>query len=248
MAYAVSVKGNTVFAAGRTRTAAGGNAFAVRAYSAKDGSLIWEDHYDREGTGADGANSIAVKGNTVFAAGRTYTAAGSCAFTVRAYSAKDGSLIWEDRYDREGTGWDAAYAVAVKGNTVFAAGLTTTASGGNAFTVRAHSANDGSLIWEDRYDREGTGTDEANSIAVKGNTVFAAGYTSTAAGSPAFGMRAYSAKDGSLIWEDDYDREGTGWDKAAAVAVTGNTVLAAGYTSTAAGGPAFTVRAYSAGP
>jgi TolB-like protein len=193
-AMAVAVKDNRVFVVGVTQTAVGGRTFTVRTYSATDGSLLWGDDYDREGNLDDGADAVAVKGNRVFVAGMTQTAVGGAAFTVRAYSAKDGSLLWGDDYDREGVLYDVAHAIAVKGNRVFVAGMTQTALGGFAFTVGALSATDGSLLWADYYDREGALYDEAYAVAVKGNRVFAAGVTQTAVGGGAFTVRAYSAK------------------------------------------------------
>jgi TolB-like protein len=244
-AHAIAAKGNNVFVAGRTSTLAGGYAFTVGALSAKDGSLVWADYYDREGDGDDWANAIAVKGNTVFVAGMTSTLAGGYAFTVRAYSATDGSLLWADYYDREGKGYDAANAIAVKGNTVFVAGITSTLVGYTAFTVGALFAKDGSLLWADYYDREGNGYDVANAIAVKGKSVFVAGTTGTSAGGEAFTVRAYSAKDGKLLLDNFYDREGKEPDEANTIAVLGNSVFVAGTTTTSAGSYAFTVRAYS---
>ena len=177
---------------------------------AAPGRFLWGDNFEREGDLDDIANVVAVQGTTVFVAGATETSAGGAAFTVRAYSAKDGSLFWENFYDREGTGNDVATAIAVQGTTVFVAGATETSAGGAAFTVRAYSAKDGSLFWENFYDREGTGNDVATAITVQGTTVFVAGATETSAGGAAFTVRAYSAKDGSLFWENFYDREGTG--------------------------------------
>jgi hypothetical protein len=113
-----------------------------------------------------------------------------CSF---AYAAP-GSLLWGDYYDREGNFADEANAIAVKGNSVFVACYTITSGGGYAFTVGALSAKDGSPLWGYDYDREGTLPDEANAIAVKGNSVFVAGKTTASLGSIAFTVRAYSAK------------------------------------------------------
>jgi TolB-like protein len=242
----MAVQGTRVFVAGATETSAGGAAFTLRAYSAKDGSLLWGDNFDREGDLDDIANAVAVQGNKVFVAGLTRASAGGAAFTLRAYSAKDGSLLWGDNFDREGDLDDIANAVAVQGNKVFVAGLTETSAGGAAFTVRAYSAKDGSLLWENFYDREGDLDDIANAVAVRDKEVFVAGLTRTSAGGAAFTLRAYSAKDGSLLWENFYDREGTGHDVATTMAVQGTRVFVAGATETSAGGAAFTLRAYAA--
>jgi hypothetical protein len=50
------------------------------------------------------------------------------------------------------------------------------------------------VTWEEHYDRELDGSDEARAIAVSGNRVFVAGTTETAEGYRAFTVRAYSAE------------------------------------------------------
>jgi TolB-like protein len=243
-ADAVAVKGSRVFVAGSSGTVAGGMAFTVRAYNAKSGALLWEDHFDREGSRDDRASGIAVSGRRVFAVGWTQTSAGGYAFTIRVYHCATGALLWEDHYDRDGDGVDAATAVTVKGSRVFVAGRTSTAAGGRAFSTRAYNASTGALLWEDHYDREGNANDEATGIAVSGSRVFAVGDTLTAAGGYGFSVRAYGAADGSLLWEDHYDREGAGSDWAYRVATQRNGVFVAGGTFTVGGSDAWSVRAY----
>ena len=97
---------------------------------AAPGRFLWGDNFEREGDLDDIANVVAVQGTTVFVAGATETSAGGSAFTVRAYSIKDGNLLWENSYDREGTGNDVATAIAAQGTTVFVAGATETSAGG----------------------------------------------------------------------------------------------------------------------
>ncbi len=254
-AVAVSPDGTRVFAVGQTQTAEGGGAFTVRAYNASNGTVLWTQHYNREGTLYDRAMAVAVSpdGSRVFAAGFTQTTAGGDAFTVRAYGASNGTLLWGRHYDREGNKNDVAEAVAVSpdGSRVFAAGYTQTTAGGDAFTVRAYGASNGAVLWTQHYDRQGSLGDEAKAVAVSpdGSRVFAAGYTQTTAGGNAFTVRAYDASNGAVLWTQHYDREGNLHDGAMAVAVSpdGSRVFAAGYTKTTAGGNAFTVRAYVAG-
>ncbi len=163
---------------------------------------------------------------------------------------------WDNFYNWERDLYDVARAVAVdsNGDRVFAAGYTTTTTGvlagGVAFTVRAYNASTGAHLWTGSYDREGTKSDMANAVAVSPDDtrVFAAGYTTTAAGDTAFTVCAYNASTGSPHWRKFYDREAGSKlaDRANAVAVSpdGTKVFAAGYTSTTAGGTAFTVREY----
>ena len=244
--WGMTVKDNKVFAVGTTETAAGGNAFAVRAYDATSGKLLWDDNYNREGGNLwDVAYRAVAKDNRVFVVGQTMTAAGGSAFTVRTYDAKNGELLWEDNYDREGSLWDGASDVVVKGDNVFVVGSTQTAAGGWGLTVRAYNAKDGKLLWQDNYDREGALTDTAYGVAVKGDRLFVTGTSETTAGGGAFAIRTYDTSDGKLLWENNYDREGAFSDVAGSVVVVDNTVYAVGQTETAAGN-AFTVRAYNA--
>jgi TolB-like protein len=243
--YKVVVSDKKVFVVGGTESAEGGSAFAVRAYNANNGKLLWKDNYDREGAFWDGAYDVVVRNDRVFVVGGTESAEGGSAFAVRAYNANNGELLWQDNHDRSGSLWDEAWSVAATDDKVFVAGGTETAEGGGAFTVRAYNVKDGKLLWQNNYDREGSLWDGAYSVAVKGNRVFVVGETESVAGGSAFSVRVYSANNGALLWEDNYDREGTLWDWAYNVAVKYDTVFVVGGTETTTGGNAFTVRAYN---
>src|SRR3990167_4988379 len=202
----------------------------------RDVTLLWQDNSDREGDLWDMAGSVAVKGDRVFAVGESETTAGSGAFSVKAYNAKNGALLWEDYYDREGDGWDSAWGMTVHDNKVFSVGQTTSTAGGSAFAVRAYNAKNGALLWEDNYDREGSIWDAAYRAVAKDNRLFVVGQAGATAGGNAFVVRAYDAQNGALLWEDNYDREGDLEDRAFEVVVEGNKVFVVGQTETAAGG------------
>lgn len=104
---------------------------------AVSGDLRWQSYYDREGVLDDAATSMAVSGSTVFVAGTTQTTTGGYAFTVRAHNTANGTVLWQDNYDREGNLDDWVNGIAVNGTGVFVGGITTTFSGGYAFSVRA---------------------------------------------------------------------------------------------------------------
>ena len=243
----VAVKDGRVFVVGDSETTAGSSAFAVRAYDAKNGALLWESNYDREGEGFDEAGHVVVDGNKVFVSGTTVTATGGNAYTVRAYNARNGALLWQNNYDREGDLFDMSWGMTVKDNRVFAVGTTETDASGAAFAVRALDATNGNLLWEDNYDREGGVSiwDAAYRAVAKGNRVFVTGQTGSIAGGSAFAVRAYNATNGNLLWQDNYDREGEGYDWAYETVVEGNKLFVVGGTDTAAGGNAFAVRAYN---
>src|SRR3989338_209243 len=155
-----------------------------------DTTLLWQDVSNKEGNLLDYAADIAVKDGRVFVVGDSETTAGSSAFAVRAYDAKNGALLWESNYDREGEGVDAGFDeathVVVDNNKVFVSGATVTAAGGNALAVRAYNAKNGALLWENNYDREGDLFDMSWGMTVQGNRVFAVGTTETAESGSAF--------------------------------------------------------------
>ncbi len=251
-AVVISTDGTRVYVVGRTETTAGGPALTVRAYNTTTGSLSWARYYNREGNLADWANAAAISGDRLFMAGRTETAAGGPAFTVRVLNASNGTFLWQNIYNMENTLSDEAYAVIISpdGTKVFASGKTETTVGGPAFAVRAYNASNGILLWVENYNREGSLPDEAKAIAVSpdGTKVFAAGKTESTAGGTAFAVRAYNASDGTVLWHNNYDREGTLSDEANGVAVSpdGTKVFVVGKTETTTGGSAFTLMEYDA--
>ncbi len=160
---------------------------------AASGDLVWSNYYDREGSGDDVANAVDARAGQVFAAGYTETATRGKAFTVRAYNGTTGARLWTSNHNWASSDLDdEAKDVVVYGGRVFAVGYTTTAARGRAFTVRAYNSTTGALLWSDYYNRQNnTLDDEAMAVASSGTSVFAAGFTWTVAGDPAFSVRAY---------------------------------------------------------
>jgi hypothetical protein len=231
-----------VCAAGFGTNTAGNQDFLVRAYDPKTGTLRWEDRLDRAGFN-DVAEALAVWSGRVFAAGSGESAAGDQDFLIRAYHAKTGVLLWEDQTDTAGRN-DVAYALAVGGGLVFAAGFGTNAAGNQDFLIRAYQATDGALVWEDQTDQAGF-DETAFALAVGEGQVFAAGSGQRAAGNEDFLVRAYDAKSGALLWEDQVDPAG-GFDGANALALARGRLFAAGFVTNAAGHFDVLIRAYEA--
>jgi hypothetical protein len=239
-AFALAAGAGQVFAAGFGTNAAGNQDFLVRAYDPETGALRWEDQRDPAGFN-DVAEALAVWDGQVFAAGSGERGPDNQDFLIRVYEAKTGALLWEDQTDKAGFN-DAAYALAVGGGLVFAAGFGTNATGNQDFLVRAYRATDGALVWEDQVDRAGF-NDIAFTLAVGEGRVFAAGSGQRMAGHEDFLVRAYNAKTGALLWEDQVDRAGFD-DAALALTVREGHVFIAGFGTHAAGNNDFLVRAY----
>lgn len=247
VAWDVVAEGGRVFVAGQTQTFDGGSAFTVRAYDESDGTLLWEEYYDREDDLPDDALAVSVRGDSVYVAGSSMAVGHGMDFAVRAYDAVDGSLQWASNFDYGGLS-DGARDVVVSstGNEVIAVGWSTSASLGKAFTVRAYNASSGARIWSNyRHGSTSNLNDEAYAVFADTGKVDVAGYTSTAARGSAFTVRSYNSATGALLWSNSFNRENnTMFDEARAVTLSGTTVCAAGFTSTAAGNLAFSVIAY----
>jgi hypothetical protein len=241
-AFALAVGAGQVFAAGFGTNTAGNQDFLVRAYDPKSGALLWEDQLDHAGFN-DVAEALAVQGGWVFAAGSVERGAGNQDFLIRAYDAKTGALLWEDQADTAGHN-DVAFALAVGEAQVFAAGFGTNAAGNQDFLIRAYDAKTGALLWEDQVDQAGF-DETAFALAVREGQVFAAGSGQRAAGNEDFLVRAYEAKSGTLLWEDQVDPAG-GFDGVNALAVARGRLFAAGFVTNAAGNFDVLLRAYKA--
>jgi outer membrane protein assembly factor BamB len=127
-----------VYAVGLSHTPDSGNDFAVRAYDAKTGVLLWEDIVDGSEGAFDQALAVAIRGNQVFAAGRLDNVGTGGDFVVRAYRANTGTLLWQDVVDGTASGDDAAIDITAGTNAIFAVGELGNAGSQADFTIRAY--------------------------------------------------------------------------------------------------------------
>ena len=217
-AQAVTTLGAQVFVAGLVRNSSssiGITDFAVRAYDAKTGELLWQDAIN--GGQLSGAYAIAASGGRVFVGGVFQDV--SSAFVLRAYDANTGTLLWNDVVIAE-VGCSRNFSIAADGNNVFAVGCLA----GN-FGVRAYDAKAGQLLWEDRVGVDG---DTALAVAVQGNSIFVAGHIENGGSSHGITVRTYNAKTGELLWQ----ASGTeGLEDTLAIVVQGNRVFTAGHAN-----------------
>ena len=137
--------GQRVFAAGYSRDN-GGADFLVRAYNARNGNRLWEDVSNKGRD--DYVQDIAASRKGVFVVGQGGNiGSASLDLLVRAHDPNTGALLWEDQVDKSGTD-DIAWKVVTDGQTVFVAGSTFTATGGQSLLVRAYDAASGEVVWE----------------------------------------------------------------------------------------------------
>lgn len=184
-AFSVAVGGNRAFVSGAVRTPGAPADWFVNAYDIRTGAVIWIDRFDRAGQ-FDNAFAVAVDGGQVFVAGETAPAAGDeDDFTVRAYDARNGELLWQDIFDFGG--FDEAFDVAVGSGIVVAVGGGVSAAGSEHLIVRAYDAATGALIWT--LTSGGLGGDsEAAAVAIDGNRAFVAGLAGAGTGTCVGGL------------------------------------------------------------
>lgn len=243
-ALAVAVGQGRVFAAGITAANSADDAdLLVRAYDAKKGLLLWQTFYDENG-GWDVASSVVTANNLVFVAGQVTISSTDTDFIVLALNVKTGEILWYDVVD-EAAKFDTANSIATDGKRVFAAGSVNNSSGNDDFFVRAYDSKNGTLLWEDQVDRLSTAGDQAFAITVDKGTVFTTGKASIGTNSSVVLTRAYDAKSGNLIWENNHPRAGY-FDKGVAIAVEGGQVFVAGSSRENILDHDFLMRAYNA--
>jgi hypothetical protein len=192
--------------------------FAVRALDAATGALVWQDFYDFEGN-VDQARGIVVSQNRVYAVGFGRHADGDDDIVVRAYDANTGVPLWTDTFDGAGHS-DFATKIAVLGPRVFVAGWAADALGNTDFLVRAHDADTGNLLWQDRSDGPGN-FDWAMNLDGRGDRMYVVGRMGSGmglVGSFDAVVRAYDAATGALAWEDRFGTPGT-WDSAGGIVI-----------------------------
>ena len=184
-------------------------------YSGVDGSVIWQRLHE---SGEGGGTALALDGDgdiivTAFTSGEFYTA---------KYAAGTGAILWERSYDGPfGQDFPMAVAVDAGGNVIVAGysdnGITNDVESRVYYTAR-YAADDGALLWEQRYHSPGH-SGEARSVAVDaGGNVLVTGI-STGTNNWDYCTIKYAAADGALLWERRYDGGTNGHDQPSAVAV-----------------------------
>ena len=220
IARAVTATGNTVALVGETASADGVD-LIVRAYNKKTVEVRWSDNTQADNGCVCGVRATSW-GEVVYAA--TPLSDGFLSdIKIRAYSAVNGRLLWEDIFDVGP--FDFPRGLAANQDAIVLVGI-----GGSAdlnFFVRAYQPDSGELLWEDRVGTAGV-DDFASSVAITDTQVFVAGST----------LRAYDVTTGIVQWEIPEPDAATGLVRArgSRVVVTGTkaglTIIAAFSAST----------------
>jgi hypothetical protein len=241
IATCVTFRRNRIFVGGMGNQSDGQAAGVVRTYNAKTGQLLWDDVFDAGG-GNTRVFEVAARGNRVFAAAGGDDLTNTSVWIVRSYNARNGDLIWEDRFENDGKNTEAR-AVSTAGNTVFVGGRAENSSGRSEWLMRTYYTSTGDLVWQDRFGINGQ-DQAALSITVLGARIFVSGGSPNPLTTGDWLVRAYDARTGEVLWED---RLGTAGGNFSALSITArhDKVFAAGIGKTLTEND-WIVRAYDA--
>jgi hypothetical protein len=227
--FSVAIASGRVFVGGNVEDPPGDADWIVRAYALDDGAVLWQDTLDLGGF--ETVDPLVVRGNRVIATGWGGPGCFSdCDEITRAYDARTGTVVWEDRVDR-GTMSNQAIAVATAGAAVLVGGWLGTEDGlTSAFQVRALDAETGLLLWEDQVFGPGYDTSFVTQIATHGDRAYAVGTVDDN-----WLVRAYHAATGTVLWSRTFSliSPGAGFsDVPFQVATDGERVVVGGYGTT----------------
>jgi hypothetical protein len=187
-------------------------AFSVRAYDARTRQLVWGDVIPD--TDHDGyALKIAAHGDRVVAVGSV-----NDDWMVRSYDANSGAVRWSQTYsllDQSIAGvYDSPVQMAMDDDTVVVAGYGSSKlivdeaypKASRDWVVRAYDAQTGRLLWSD-HSGSPTDTDEANGgVVLIDGRAYVLGFLADATGEPHTLLRAYDARSGRVVWDDEIAR------------------------------------------
>jgi outer membrane protein assembly factor BamB len=213
LARPIAAQGQRVFIAGTARMS-GSNPnpiCAVRSYNVRTGEIVWESLHPTSCQAA----AVATDAKRVVIAGQGTP--GLNDIKTQSFDADTGQFLWE-AMSGIGSGFEnALLAVDVERKLAFVAGWIRWEPGSQnqeAFLVRAYHSETGVLHWEDQF----PGPDpfvarclcHAWDLVAQSGRVVAVGVAifSTAHGPGTWVVRTYDAKDGDLLWSDDFTTAG----------------------------------------
>ena len=196
------------------------------------GTMVWES---RESDGVISRGyGVGAQGNIVVAGGEICDGPSilSCDWYVQAHDAQTGEILWTDRFDGAGS-WDRTQWLVVDGGRAFFSGWTHDFAGTSFFDfmIRAYDLKNGTLLWEQRVDRNAP-LEFAEIIGAHGGRVFAGGRVGGDLGSGDLGdfaLLTFDARTGALLWESVTDPTGFGFtDIVYAISEHGDRVFVSG--------------------
>jgi DNA-binding beta-propeller fold protein YncE len=204
--------------------------------TAAGGAELWRARYGRPGNSLGYPSSLAVSpdGSRVYVAG----------VAVIAYNAATGAQRWAAP---SGLSRGRFLAVSPDGSRVFVTGSSANGAGTLRYTTRAFDAATGAVLWTAFYHGQGTGDDQAQSLAVSpdGSRVFVTGSSSDPRGTFRYATIAYDAASGARRWVANYSFQHlSAGATSVAVSPRGTQVFVTGGSVGLGGHPSFATVSY----
>jgi hypothetical protein len=176
--------------------------FGVVAYEVDTGREVWLD----TGTNGD-ARACDGQQGTLYVVGSDFDGVGGADVLVRAYHARTGVVLWQDRFDGGGNVGDAANAVDIQDGDVYVTGVIQQTPGDEDLFVRRYDGASGALVWQQIHAGPGGGRDEGAAISVTANRVFVGGFASQAGPANGSAVIALRTDTGARLWADFHEGE-----------------------------------------
>jgi hypothetical protein len=219
---ALAVSGSTLYAGGNFTSAGGSAANYIAQWNGTTWSALGSG---MNGNGYYGLNvsALAVSGSTLYAGGEFTNAGGSAANNIAQWNGSSWSALGSGIGDEYG----GVGALAVSGSTLYAGGFFTKAGSANATNIAKWNGSSWSAL--------GSGMSyTVSALAVSGSTLYAGGSFTTAGGSAVNYIAQWNGTTWSALGSGMSVGYGYG-TSVGALAVSGNTLFAGGYFTTAGG-------------
>jgi hypothetical protein len=227
IATAIALRKDTVYVTGYSYSSTASYDYYTFKYD-PSGSVIWYKNYNGTGNGDDKPSSIAVDASgSVYVTGLSYGSGTVNDYATIKYRA-DGTQPWASRYNGITGGVDMATAMALDGlGNIYVTGQSA-GSGINYDYATVKYNTNGAQQWVTRYNGLGNGDDIATAIAVNSsNQVFVTGWSAGSGTGFDYTTIKYNS-DSTLLWIDRSLASTSQDDKAAAIAIRGDTAYVTG--------------------
>ncbi len=218
IAYAIALRSDTVYVTGQSWGSGTGSDYVTIKYTPDGDTAVanggWVQRYNGPaGNSTDCANALAVDGTgNVYVTGNSKNAGGNYDYATIKYTPTGDTAVanggWVQRYDGPGNSDDYAYALKVDGTgNVYVTGKSKNAGGNYDYaTIKYTTAGDTTVAaggWVQRYDGPANGTDVANALAVRADTVYVTGQSA--------GIGTGSYDYATIKYTPAGDTTGLGW-------------------------------------
>ncbi|MGH2576048.1 MAG: SBBP repeat-containing protein [Ignavibacteria bacterium] len=230
-AYAIVIDGSgNTYVTGFCTSLDNGFDFLTIKYN-PEGVLQWTNTYNGSGNGEDRAHAITVDGSgNIYVTGYSTGAGSGYDITTVKYTS-NGEQLWAARYNGQGNGEDAAYAIVVDGSgNIYVTGYSSREETGCDYCTIKYDSN-GNMIWVRIYSgSEEEANDKAYAITVDSpGNIYITGFCVGEETGANYTTIKYNP-NGVIQWAAVYNGAANGMDIACGIAVNGSSIYVTGHS------------------